>query len=549
VVFGSYLFLFAFLPVVVAGWWLLRPASVRVVWLTLASYFFYAWWDWRYLPLLLVPTVTDHLIQRALAARAATTATPTPADDAADRPGRAYADRGPAHGAPGGDPGGSAAPDAPAGGGATDAPATGDPAPEADPAAGIDVAETTLAEPAVKAAAGRGSRRALLVLSLVIDLGLLGFFKYAGFFMESLDGIASWIGLGRPLPVPEILLPLGISFYIFTTISATVDVYRGSTAPARTLLDYACYIALFPKLVSGPIMRLSQFTPQVRCLVPRLTWQLTAAGLFLISCGLAKKLLIADQLAPHVDELFARSGGLELFSGWAAALGYTLQLYFDFSGYTDVALGVGLLLGLRLPQNFDSPYKSVSIADFWRRWNITLGSWLRDYLYIPLGGNRKGAARTYVNLLVTMLLGGLWHGAGWTFVVWGGIHGAGLAGHRALADHGWTPPWAWFNRLVTFLFVTAAWVVFRAPDLDVAGNVYAAMLGLRGVDSLATFGAHVGLWSALALGALLIFVSVAPSTAHLQPRPTWRWALLTGILLGAAVLAIAAPSPFLYFQF
>ncbi|MBM3147708.1 MAG: MBOAT family protein, partial [Actinobacteria bacterium] len=359
----------------------------------------------------------------------------------------------------------------------------------------------------------------------------------------------SWIGLGRPLPVPEILLPLGISFYVFTTISATVDVYRGSTAPARTLLDYACYVALFPKLVSGPIMRLSQFTPQICRLVPRLTWQLTAAGLFLISCGLAKKLLIADRLAPHVDELFARSGGLELFSGWAAALGYTLQLYFDFSGYTDVALGVGLLLGLRLPQNFDSPYKSVSIADFWRRWHITLGSWLRDYLYIPLGGNRRGAVRTGVNLMVTMLLGGLWHGAGWTFVVWGGIHGAGLAGHRALAERGWTPPWAWLNRLLTFLFVTAAWVMFRAPDLDVAGDVYAAMLGLRGVDPVASFGARVGLWTALALGGLLIFVNVAPSTAHLQPRPTWRWALLTGVLLGAAVLAIAAPSPFLYFQF
>ncbi len=511
-VFGSYLFLFAFLPVVVAGWWLLRPASARIVWLTLASYFFYAWWDWRYLPLLLVPTVTDHLIQRALATRGG-------ADDA---------------------PGGVDVNAAAAGGGAE---------PGAETAAGIDVAETTLAEPAVKAAAGRGSRRALLVLSLVIDLGLLGFFKYAGFFMDSLDGIASWIGLGRPLPVPEILLPLGISFYIFTTISATIDVYRGSTAPARTLLDYACYVALFPKLVSGPIMRLSQFTPQIRRLVPRLTWQLAAAGLFLISCGLAKKLLIADQLAPHVDDLFARSGGLELFSGWAAALGYTLQLYFDFSGYTDVALGVGLLLGLRLPQNFDSPYKSVSIADFWRRWHITLGAWLRDYLYIPLGGNRRGAVRTGVNLMVTMLLGGLWHGAGWTFVVWGGIHGAGLAGHRALAKRGWTPTWTWLNRLLTFLFVTAAWVVFRAPDLDVAGNVYAAMLGLRGIDSAASFGARVGLWSALALGALLIFVNVAPSTAHLQPRPTWRWALLTGILLGAAVLAIAAPSPFLYFQF
>jgi alginate O-acetyltransferase complex protein AlgI len=472
-VFGSYVFLFAFLPVVVVGWWLIRAPLWRLAWLTLASYFFYCWWDWRYLPLLLIPTVVDHLIQRRLAA------------------------------------------------GAEDGPRP----------------------------LSRRARRALLVTSLVVDLGLLGFFKYAGFFMSSLDGIASWFGLSDPLPVPNILLPLGISFYIFTTISATVDVYRGTVAPARNLLHYACYIALFPKLVSGPIARLSQIEPQFDHLAPRLTWQLTGGGLFLIACGLFKKLLIADQLAPHVNGLFAAHNDLGLAGGWAAAVGYTLQLYFDFSGYTDVAIGIGLLLGLKLPQNFDSPYKSVSIQDFWRRWHMTLSFWLRDYLYIPLGGSRKGPWRTYLNYILTFLLGGLWHGAGWTFVLWGGMHGTGLAVHKTFADRGWTPPWTWFNRLITFVFVTAAWVLFRAPSLGDAGDVYAAMLGLQGLDSAAQLQALIGIWFAVALAGLLVFVNAAPSTARLEPRPNWRYATFAGLMLGAAVLAIAAPSPFLYFQF
>jgi D-alanyl-lipoteichoic acid acyltransferase DltB (MBOAT superfamily) len=472
-VFGSYIFLFAFLPVVVVGWWLLRPPLWRLAWLTLASYFFYCWWDWRYLPLLLMPTVVDHVIQKRLAAGAADGPRPL----------------------------------------------------------------------------SRRARRSLLVTSLVVNLGLLGFFKYAGFFMDSLDGIASWFGLSHPFPVPDILLPLGISFYIFTTISATVDVYRGNVAPARSLLHYACYIALFPKLVSGPITRLSQLEPQLENIAPRLTWQLTGGGLFLIACGLFKKLLIADQLAPHVNTLFAAHDHLGLAGGWAAAVGYTLQLYFDFSGYTDVAIGVGLLLGLKLPQNFDSPYQSVSIQDFWRRWHMTLSFWLRDYLYIPLGGNRKGRLRTYLNYLITFLLGGLWHGAGWTFVLWGGMHGTGLAGQRFFEDHGWRIRWTWLSRLLTFIFVAAAWVLFRAATVGQAGDVYAAMLGLQGLDSAAQLSALIGVWFAVALAGLLVFVNVAPNTAHLEPKPNWRYATFAGLMLGAAVLAIAAPSPFLYFQF
>jgi alginate O-acetyltransferase complex protein AlgI len=191
----------------------------------------------------------------------------------------------------------------------------------------------------------------------------------------------------------------------------------------------------------------------------------------------------------------------------------------------------------------------VSIQDFWRRWHMTLSFWLRDYLYIPLGGSRKGPWRTYFNYIVTFLLGGLWHGAGWTFVLWGGMHGTGLAVHKTFADRGWTPRWTWFNRLITFVFVTAAWVLFRAPSLGEAGDVYAAMLGMQGLDSAAQLQTLIGVWFAVALAGLLVFVNVAPNTAHLEPKPNWRYATFAGLMLGAAVLAIAAPSPFLYFQF
>jgi len=493
-VFGSYVFLLAFLPLVLLGWWLLRAPAWRITFLTLASYAFYAWWDWRFLPLLWFVTISDYVIQLRLAhlAPALGSENPGPRERAAVQP---------------------------------------------------DVVVAT-----TDAGAAR-TRRLLLALSLVIDLGLLGFFKYAGFFADSVNGLGDLLGLGRPLPVPDLLLPLGISFYIFTTIAATIDVYRGRAEPSPNLLHYACYLSLFPKLISGPITRLGQLKPQLCHLATRLTWQLAAGGLFLIACGLVKKLLIADQLAPQVNALFAAHADLGLLTGWAAAVGYTLQLYFDFSGYTDVAIGTALLLGLRLPQNFDSPYQSVSIQDFWRRWHITLSNWLRDYLYIPLGGNRKGRLRTYANFLITFLLGGLWHGAGWTFILWGGMHGTALATHRAFKEKGWTPSWNWFNRLITFLFVTAAWVMFRAPSVDVAGDVYGAMLGLNGFDSAAKLSTLVGVWFALALAALLVFVNVAPNTAHIEVRPTRRYAVATGVLLGAAFLAIAAPSQFLYFQF
>ena len=465
--FNSYEFLFAFLPVVLVGWWSIRPPPARLAFLTASSYFFYAWWDWRFLPLMLASTTVDYVAGRALVAL----------DD--DEP----------------------------------------------------------------------RRRAVLVAALTANLAMLGYFKYAGFFVDSLDGIGSTLGLGAPFPELGIVLPIGISFYTFNSMSYTIDIFRREVQPARSLLHYAAFVSMFPHLIAGPIVRYSTIDGQLRKLTPRLTWELAASGMFFLSCGLVKKLLIADTLAPHVDRLFARHDHLGVVTGWTAAVGYALQLYFDFSGYSDMAVGLAFLLGFRFPQNFNSPYKSVNISDFWRRWHMSLSFWLRDYLFIPLGGSRSGRWLTLRNLVVTMFLGGLWHGAAWTFVVWGLLHGALLIAHNLLRRAGLTPPWTALNRSVTFACVAALFVIFRAPDLHVAGDVLSAMAGLDGLDSAAAVQALVGVPLALGIAALLAFVNLAPNTWEVELRPRPVYGLALGGALAAAVLTIGNPSPFIYFRF
>ena len=265
-----------------------------------------------------------------------------------------------------------------------------------------------------------------VVLAVAVNLGMLGVFKYFDFFAVNLDHLLSSIGLGAPLPLLRILLPVGISFLVFRVLTYTIDIYRGELAPASTL-DFGVYVAFFPYLLAGPIARARDFLPQLSS--PRDPHSVDAGRAFvLILGGLAKKMLIADYLSTHiVNGVFASP---QSFSSWETLWGivaYSVQIYCDFSAYTDIAIGISLLLGFELPENFNAPYTARTIQDFWRRWHITLSSWLRDYLYIPLGGNRKGRGRTYVNLIVTFLLGGLWHGAGWTFVFWGLMHGTGLA--------------------------------------------------------------------------------------------------------------------------
>ena len=464
--FASFGFLFAFLPVVLLGWWLLPGRVPRLAFLTLASYVFYGWWDWRYLPLLWCVTLADFVAGRVIA--------------------HSHDPRG---------------------------------------------------------------KKAALVAAAVVDLGLLAAFKYAGFFLDSLNGLGALLGLGRPFPGLDILLPIGISFYTFSSLACTIDIYRGRLQAPRDLLTYAAFVGMFPRLLAGPIARYGELGPQLDELPSRPSWRMAGSGLWFLGCGIAKKLLVADVLAPYVSTLFTHHAGLGLAASWAAAIGYTMQLYFDFSGYSDMAVGVGLLMGLRLPQNFDSPYKAVSVADFWRRWHMTLSFWLRDYLFIPLGGSRGDRWRTARNLLITMCLGGLWHGAGWTFVLWGAMWGVYLALHSLLRGTRLRLPGPAWGRTLTFLLAAAAWVPFRAPSIGAAGDVLGAMVGLNGLDSWASLKSLVGLRLALYLAATLVWVNALPNSweVSLQPRP--RYAVAVGLLLGASILAIGHPLPFLYFQF
>ena len=332
----------------------------------------------------------------------------------------------------------------------------------------------------------------MLATALTINLSLLGYFKYAGFFVDSLNGIGSWVGAGTSIPALHIVLPIGISFYTFNSMSYTIDIYRRVVRPARNFVQYAAFVSLFPHLIAGPIVRYSDIEQQLRALRPRLTSKLAASGLFFLGCGLVKKLVIADQLAPHVSSLFANHAHLHLMTGWAAALGYSLQLYFDFSGYSDMAVGLAFLLGFRFPQNFNSPYQAANVADFWRRWHMSLSFWLRDYVFIPLGGSRRGAAATLRNLAVTMFVGGLWHGAAWTFVVWGLIHGVYLVVHNLARNAGLTPRSPAVGRAITYVCVVAAFVVFRAPTLSAAADVLGAMAGVSGLGTLHDLGIEAG---------------------------------------------------------
>jgi alginate O-acetyltransferase complex protein AlgI len=390
-------------------------------------------------------------------------------------------------------------------------------------------------------------RKLILAAAITLNLAFLGYFKYRGFFVDSLDGVFHLLGASGPMPATRILLPVGISFYTFAGISYAVDVYRGAIKPAKSVIHYLAWVTLFPYILAGPIIRYGHVGAQLERAQQRFRWALIGTGLFFLVLGFAKKMLVADMMAPHVNELFSHHAQLGLLSGWAAALGYTLQLYFDFSGYSDMAVGVAIMIGLRFPQNFDSPYKAVNPSDFWRRWHMTLSGWLRDYLFIPLGGSRGTTLLTVRNLLITFLLAGLWHGPAWTFVFWGLLWGTYQSVHVVAKEYGLTPRWVWLNRILTFIAATVAWVFFRATSLRAAKDVLQAMLGLNGVSG-AGIVRVAPLLAAFIVGGLL-WVNLLPNTWQIQPRPNLRYALLLGILLAASLLALSKPSPFLYVQF
>jgi len=460
-----------FFAIVFSFAWILSPWSGgRKGFLVLASYFFYGWWDWRFVSLLIISSLFNWL-------------------------------------------------------------------------AGVLLSRFS----------SDLARRSIVVIAVIANLSLLGFFKYYNFFLESLDGLLLTLGLERDLPFMQVILPVGISFFTFQGISYVVDVYRDEVEPSRNPLDIMLYISFFPQLVAGPIVRASSFLPQLDE-PPRLNKVMVTTGFLLILLGLFKKTVIANYLATDiVDRVFfdpSAYGASDLLLG---IYGYAVQIYCDFSAYSDIAIGVALLLGYRLNRNFDQPYRAHNLQDFWRRWHISLSTWLRDYLYKPLGGSYGSTFATYRNLLITMLLGGIWHGAAWTFVVWGALHGGALALERAWRQA--TGSWSGLGLRIlgivgTFHFVCLTWIFFRAETFE---HAWAYLIGLATRWGEPSFYVSPFLIGLVIFGLGFHFVPrrsfvVAERLLRALPGP------LIGLLFGLGLLVISSfgpqdVAPFIYFQF
>jgi alginate O-acetyltransferase complex protein AlgI len=485
-VFSSHLFLFGFLPLALAAYYL-APRRARHLVLTLASYLFYGWSHPAFVALLLVSTAIDYW---AGLVQATDSWWPSGRPVAALPPGGARSRR----------------------------------------------------------------QRTAVSLSIVSNLSILGFFKYFHFGVESWNALVR--GLGADAAGIEtalrVTLPLGISFYTFQSMSYSIDVFRGRASAMRSFVDFACYVAMFPQLVAGPIIRFSEVADQ---LAERThTASKFARGVAFLAVGLAKKVLLANPCGKIADTVFDAASSTVL-DAWYGLAAYSFQIYFDFSGYSDMAIGLGLMLGFVFPKNFDSPYRARSITEFWRRWHLSLSTWLRDYLYVPLGGNRRGTRRTYLNLATVMLLGGLWHGAAWNFVAWGAVHGALLTAERAAggADRlwRWVPvrlrtPW-------TYLLVLLTWVPFRAPSFAAAGDYLARLFGLAEATAAATL-----LPGVVASPYLVGTFALAAAITWAAPQ-SWVWTREMGAgktaialaLLALSIVALATQkfNPFIYFVF
>jgi alginate O-acetyltransferase complex protein AlgI len=468
-VFTSYIFVFYFLPFVLAGYYLLpERSSWRNAWLLVTSYIFYGWWNPWFVLLMFFVTAVNYACGRLV----------------------------------------------------------------------------------MREGASARGRWWNLTITIVISLGLLCFFKYWVFFQTNLNYVLGWFG-NDPLPVWHIVLPIGISFYIFHALSYAVDVYRGTAPVARSFADFACYIALFPQSVAGPIIRYNTVAHDLRdrAHAP----ERFASGVVLFMLGFGKKVLLANPIGTVADVAFGAQS-LNAPAAWFGVIAYAFQIYFDFCGYSDMAVGLGRMFGFEFMQNFNSPYRADSITDFWRRWHISLSTFLRDYLYVPLGGNRRGGARTYLNLAVVMLLGGLWHGANWTFIVWGAYHGVLLIAERWA---GRKPAYQNLPRplriALTFVLVLGSWVWFRAESLPAALAYFGAMFG-GGSSTVTTalLGAELcapGKVARMAIAALLL---CAPVQAHdWSKNVTWPKAILVPPVFAAAILAMFSQTAntFLYFQF
>ncbi len=407
-------------------------------------------------------------------------------------------------------------------------------------------------------------KKTILIIGIIANLALLGYFKYADFFIENFN-----FALNTNLPLLHLALPLAISFFTFQQIAYLVDSYRGETEE-YDFLNYAVFVAFFPQLIAGPIVHHKEMMPQFDNMRNKImNYHNIALGFFIFSIGLFKKVIIADTFAVWATQGFDVAEKLNLIESWITSLSYTFQLYFDFSGYTDMAIGAALLFNIKLPINFNSPYKATSIQDFWRRWHITLSRFLKDYVYIPLGGNRKGEIQTYTNLFLTFLLGGIWHGAGWTFVLWGMLHGIALIINRAWQQFGFKmhTALAWF---ITFNFVNIGWVFFRAKEFEDAIKVLKGMAGLDSIvlpNALASklafltpygieFGGFISaikadmytfVWLIFAFIMILAFKNSIELSKHFKTNR--KYFLFVVLLFFGTVAYIGKVSEFLYFNF
>ena len=400
-----------------------------------------------------------------------------------------------------------------------------------------------------------GTKKLLCGLSVIMALGLLLYFKYANFFMENLNTIMGWTR-HEPLDWMKVALPIGISFFTFQSITYTIDVYRGTTPPSQKLTDYVLYIMMFPQLIAGPIVNYNSVAAQ---LVERTsTMEDRVVGFYRFVIGLAKKVLIANTMAAYADQVFGMNyGDLATGTAWIGILAYTFQIYFDFSGYSDMAIGLGKMMGFRFPENFNDPYTSRSVTEFWKRWHMTLGNFIMNYLYIPLGGNRKGKGRMYFNLWLCFLLSGLWHGASWTFVLWGAFHGLFICADKlflknALKKTGTIP-----SVIITFFLVAMGWVLFRVDTAADAGSFYKALFAFKGGLTVA---GDAQFWCTFALAVVFSFLTLIPFGQRLQDsifadsysKPlSWTMFAITLVLfiLSAGSLCVSDFNPFIYFRF
>jgi alginate O-acetyltransferase complex protein AlgI len=491
VVFSSHIFVYYFLPLALLGYYALGRANQRWRngWLILTGYTFYGWAEPRFMPLMFATTFVDWLVSLIIA-----------------------------H----------------------------------DNWQFWRVWRKPVQQLSFRGPRSRTQKRAILI-SVVLNLATLGFFKYFNFGLESYNQLIHAFGLEHAQfdTFFRVVLPLGISFYTFQALSYTIDVYRGEAEAMSNFVDFSCFVSMFPHLVAGPILKFSFLADQLKN--RRLTKDKFARGAAFFMLGLAKKILLANPCGKIADVAF-NAGSVNTLDAWFGSVGYSFQIYFDFSGYSDMAIGLGLMFGFVFAKNFDSPYRSESITDFWRRWHISLSTWLREYLYVPLGGNRKGLRRTYINLIVTMLLGGLWHGASWNFVIWGGLHGGMLAFERSQGREGFyhnlPRP---FRIAFTFLIVLLGWVFFRAADLPRALSYFASMFGFG--DSSPSAALLSGIlykpYYVLSLGIAAAVVWAG--------RQTWDWtqqmtvpktAVCFGLgWLALVVLATQEYNPFIYFIF